>query len=83
MKAYMLKQPKQTRERLEAKLDTRLMRKLEQYCQYLDSDRDYVISQALEIAFHKDKGFDQWLAERQTKEPSKPVPPITGPATVR
>ena len=61
MKTYIAKQPKYARERIEAKLDERLARKLENYCQYLESDRDYVISQALEIAFRKDKGFAEWL----------------------
>ena len=64
MKPYIPKQPKHTRERIEAKLDSRLVRKLEHYCQYLESDRDYVVSQALEIAFHKDKGFGEWLASQ-------------------
>ncbi len=62
MKSYIPKQPKHTRERIEAKLDVRLVRLLERYCQYLESDRDYVLSQVLEIAFRKDKGFTQWLA---------------------
>ncbi len=62
MKSYIPKQPKQIRERIEAKLDARLVRKLESYCQYLDSDREYVLTQALEIAFRKDKGFAEWLA---------------------
>lgn len=62
MKPYIPKQPKQTRERIEAKLDAQLVRKFERYCEYLDSDRDYVLSQLFEIAFRKDKGFDAWLA---------------------
>lgn len=61
MKTYIPKQPKQTRERIEAKLDANLVRTLERYCEYLDSDRDYIVSQALEIVFHKDKGFAEWL----------------------
>ena len=61
MKTYIPKQPKQTRERVEAKLDAHLVRKLESYCQYLDSDRDYVLSQALQLVFRKDKGFADWL----------------------
>jgi hypothetical protein len=64
MKPYIPKQPKHQRERIEAKLDERLVRRLEKYCQYLDSDRDYVVSQALEIAFRKDKGFTEWLASQ-------------------
>ena len=47
MKSYIAKQPKQVRERIEAKLDQKLVEKLERYCQYLESDRDYVISQVL------------------------------------
>jgi hypothetical protein len=64
MKSYIAKQPKITKERVEVKLDQNLVRQLELYCQYLDSDRDYVISQALTIAFKKDTGFDSWLAAR-------------------
>lgn len=69
MKSYIVKQPKHVKERVEAKLDQRLIRKLERYCQYLDSDRDYVIGQLLEIAFRKDKGFAQWLASQEAALP--------------
>ena len=61
MKPYIIKQTKLTKERVEAKLESGLAARLEKYCQYLESDRDYVISQALEIALKKDKGFAQWL----------------------
>ena len=70
MKTYMPKQPKHQRERVEAKLDERLVRKLEKYCEYLDSDRDYILSQALEIAFKKDRAFVEWLAGRGTPLPA-------------
>jgi hypothetical protein len=63
MKSYIPKQTKLTRERVEAKIEASLARKLERYCEYLDSDRDYVISQVLEIAFKKDKGFEEWLTQ--------------------
>jgi hypothetical protein len=59
--SYMPKQVKPSRERVEAKLERDLIRQMELYCEYLDSDRDYVISQALEIAFQKDKGFAEWV----------------------
>ena len=58
---YIPKQTKLAKERVEAKLDVRLVETLGRYCEYLDSDRDYVIGQALEIAFRKDKGFADWL----------------------
>jgi len=73
MKGYIARQPKQVKERVEAKLDERLIQKLMKYCEYLDSDRDYVISQALEIAFKKDKGFDEWLASQGTPIPDTPA----------
>jgi hypothetical protein len=76
MKSYIPKQAKQTRERLEAKLDSRLLRKLESYCEYLESDRDYVLSQALELVFHKDKGFAAWLSSREPKPFLKPTADI-------
>jgi predicted transcriptional regulator len=65
MKSFIPKQPKQVRERIEAKLDERLVRRLEQYCRYLESDREYVLAQALELIFRKDKGFVEWLSRQQ------------------
>ena len=59
--SYIPKQEKRTRERVEAKLDRELIEQLERYCRYLESDRDYVVAKALEIAFQKDKGFADWL----------------------
>ena len=70
MKSYIAKQPKQIRERVEAKLDQNLVRTLEQYCQYLDSDRDYVIRQVLAVAFKKDAGFAAWLAAQGAAPPA-------------
>ena len=61
MKFYIPKQTKLTQERVEVKLEAGLIQTLERYCEYLDSDRDYVIGQALAIAFKKDKGFARWL----------------------
>ncbi len=62
---YIQKQTKVTRERLEAKIETGLMEELALYCEYLESERDYVVSQALEIAFRKDKGFAEWKDKRR------------------
>jgi len=66
---YIPKQTKLTKERLEAKLETRLLEELALYCEYLDSDRDYVVSQALVIAFKKDKGFAHWREARADGNP--------------
>jgi bacterioferritin (cytochrome b1) len=69
--SYIPKQIKRERERVEAKLDRELITQLERYCQYLESDRDYVISQALAIAFDKDKGFAEWLKSQPGDLPEK------------
>lgn len=76
MKPYIPKQPKQTRERIEAKLDVRLARRLESYCEYLESDRDYVVTQALELVFRKDKGFVEWLGSRERLPRTETATPI-------
>ena len=67
--SYIPKQVKRERERVEAKLDRELIRQLELYCRYLESDRDYVIAQALYIAFKKDKGFADWLKTQPVVQP--------------
>jgi hypothetical protein len=67
--SYIPKQVKRERERVEAKLDRELIQQLELYCRYLESDRDYVIGQALEIAFNKDRGFTEWLRNHPVQEP--------------
>lgn len=63
MKTFIPKQQKHTRERLEVKLERSVLEQFERYCQYLDSDRDYVISCMLQVVFKKDKGFAEWCAE--------------------
>jgi bacterioferritin (cytochrome b1) len=73
MKSFIPKQPKHTRERVEAKIDSRLAQRLEQYCTYLESDRDYVLAQALELVLRKDKGFADWLASRGESLDRKPT----------
>jgi hypothetical protein len=60
MPSYIPKQIKPVRERIEAKLDRELVLELEQFCEYLESDRDYVVAQALSVVFRKDKGFSAW-----------------------
>lgn len=78
MKTYIPKQPKQPRERLEVKLERSLLQKLELYCEYLDSDREYVLGSILRIVFKKDKGFDEWLGS-QGRDVPVPVPSVPTP----
>src|SRR5690349_13530965 len=75
--SYIPKQVKQPKERVEAKLTQELIAQLELYCEYLESDRDYVIASALAIAFKKDKAFTRWLEARPSiagsSEPASPL----------
>ena len=61
MKFQIPKQQKPSRERIDIKLERSVLAQLERYCQYLDSDRDYVIASVLEVVFKKDKGFVEWV----------------------
>lgn len=68
MPTYIPKQIKPVRERIEAKLERELVLELEQYCEYLESDRDYVVAQALSVVFRKDKGFLTWKQTHPTSQ---------------
>ncbi len=70
MKSYIPRQPKQLRDRLEFKLERSLIQKLERYCQYMESDRDYVVTSILQIVFKKDKGFAEWLGSQDVAIPA-------------
>ena len=70
MSTYIPRQIKPVRERVEVKLDRELIVELERYCEYLESDRDYVIAQALSVAFRKDRGFTEWLVTRPAPKPA-------------
>ena len=79
MSTYIPKQIRKERDRIETKLDRELIQRLELYCRYLESDRDYVIASALEIAFCKDKGFAEWLKMQELAAPVSPEPPRSEP----
>ena len=74
MSTYIPRQIRKERDRIETKLDKELIEQLELYCRYLESDRDYVIASALEIAFRKDKGFAEWLQTQQATLRENPEP---------
>jgi bacterioferritin (cytochrome b1) len=67
MKFHIPKQLKPVKERIDLKLERSLLERLDQYCRYMESDRDYVIGTVLQIVFKKDKGFSEW---RRMNEPS-------------
>jgi len=38
---------------------------LDQYGRFIEDSRDYIIDQALDLAFKKDKDFLQWLEQKR------------------
>jgi hypothetical protein len=68
MPSYIPRQIRPVRERIEAKLDRELVLELEQFCEYLESDRDYVVAQALSLVFRKDKCFLTWKETHPTSQ---------------
>ena len=69
MKSYIPKQLRQTRERVEIKIERSLLETLERYAN-LESERDYVVGSVLQVVFRKDKGFRVWLERRSEVETS-------------
>jgi len=64
------KQQKPVKERVDIKLERTLLEMLDEYCRYLESDRDYAVSNVLLVAFKKDKGFAAWRAADKVTEPA-------------
>ena len=66
------KQHKPVKEKVDVKLERALLETLDEYCQYLESDRDYVVASVLQLAFKKDKGFASWRASgKPASEPAR------------
>jgi len=73
MKFHIPKQHKPTRERLDVKLERSLIETLDRYCQYMESDRDYVIGCVLQVVFKKDNGFTEWQRLHQAVPAPQPA----------
>jgi predicted transcriptional regulator len=58
-------EPKDT---LSLRLDRVLHDRLKQYCQFIESPKDYVISQALRQLFRKDREFAAWSASASSEQ---------------
>ncbi len=50
---------------IDVKLEVSLLKNLDRYCQYMESDRDYVIGTVLQVVFKKDKGFAAWVRNNE------------------
>jgi predicted transcriptional regulator len=70
-------EPKDT---LSLRLDRVLHDRLKQYCQFIESPKDYVISQALRQLFRKDREFAAWSASAANDHTPAAAPHSPGAA---
>lgn len=69
--SFIPRQLKLERDMLTIRLESEVHQVLQQYTEFLESSRDYVIGETLRVAFAKDREFQQWLAAR--------TPPVAEP----
>lgn len=62
--ALIAKQTKTERDTLSLRLDRNVNLTLKQYSEFISSSQDYVINQALQYFFRRDKEFAVWQASR-------------------
>lgn len=57
-------QDRTQREELKEKIRPEVIKSVEEYAQYLDSERWYVVQELLRKSIASDKDFQKWKAER-------------------
>jgi len=79
---------KRAKQQITVKLYQDQLAMLDRYGRFIDDSRDYIISQALELVFKRDKEFARWVeldrnagssAERTTRNESASSAPPSGP----
>jgi len=66
---------KRARQQITVKLYQDQLARLYKYGRFIDDSRDYIISQALELVFKRNKEFARWV-EQERKADSNPERPI-------
>ena len=56
---------KRAKQQITVKLYQDQLAMLDKYGRFIDDSRDYIISQALELVFKRDKEFARWLEQRE------------------
>ena len=75
MRTYIQPLKKSVEDEIKVRLDHEVAQGLKDYCEFLQSPQDYVITQALQMIFRKDKDFAEWLRARS----EVPTGPAAGP----
>lgn len=66
MPSYIPPPLKRAQQRITLRLDEDEIAMLDSYGRFIKGSRDYIISQALEKAFKKDRDFARWLEQQQS-----------------
>ena len=64
MRTYIQPLKKQTEDELKLRVDSDVAAGLRDYCEFLQSPQNYVVTEVLRKALRKDKAFATWRAER-------------------
>lgn len=67
-------QNKTERAHLQFRIAVNVVTDLESYCRFIESSRDFVVENALQFVFKKDREFQDWLAAGQAAGAGTPAP---------
>ena len=64
MSSYIPQRVKRAKQQITVKLFEDRLAMLDHYGRFIEDSRDYIIDQALDLVFKKDKDFLQWLDQK-------------------
>src|SRR5260370_24010912 len=63
--SYIAQRVKRAKQQITVKLFQDQLAMLDNYGRFIDDSRDYIISQALDLVFKRDKDFGRWLQQQR------------------
>jgi hypothetical protein len=81
LSSYIPQRVKRAKQQITVKLYRDQLATLDSYGRFIDDSRDYIISQALELVFKRDKEFSRWLEQRGSAAGSRSEPMAARNAT--
>jgi hypothetical protein len=83
MSPYIPQRVKRAKQQITVKLYQDRLAMLDQYGRFIEDSRDYIIDQALDLVFKKDKDFLQWLEQKSRAEEGRDAIANTGDGTAQ
>jgi len=71
MSPYIPQRIKRAKQQITVKLYQDRLAMLDQYGRFIEDSRDYIIDQALDLVFKKDRDFLQWLEHQSPFDPGE------------